>query len=104
MAEHDCISAGKISKAERRCIVGYRPKGGDRSTPQVSISGKWLAEAGFEVGTGVSLKVMDGCLMLIPDGPEERRLQQELAHLEQQKREMEQARQQAMALLAQVSN
>ncbi|KKF36008.1 type I toxin-antitoxin system SymE family toxin [Erwinia tracheiphila] len=103
MAEHDCISEGKIAKAERRCIVGYRPKGGDRSTPQVNIAGKWLAEAGFAVGTGVSLKVLDGCLVLIPDSREETRLRREQAQLEQQKREMEQTRQQALALLAKVS-
>lgn len=102
MAEHDCISEGKISKAERRCIVGYRPKGGDRSTPQVSLSGKWLKEAGFEVGTGVSPKVMDGCLVLIPDSREATRLRQEQSRFEQQKQEIEQNRQQMLALLAQV--
>lgn len=102
MAEHDCIAQRKITKAERRCIVGYRPKGGDRSTPQVNIAGKWLAEAGFEVGTGVSLKVLDGCLVLIPDSREETRLRHEQAQLEQQKREIEQTRQQALALLARV--
>ncbi len=46
---------------QRRVTVGYRPKGGERDTPQVSIAGKWLAEAGFAVGTGVSLTVLDGC-------------------------------------------
>ena len=71
--------------------MGYRPKGGDRSTTQVNLAGKWLAEAGFEVGTGVSLKVLDVCLVLITDSREERRLRQEQAQLEQQRREMEQA-------------
>ncbi|WP_082804232.1 MULTISPECIES: SymE family type I addiction module toxin [unclassified Erwinia] len=80
---------------------GYRPKGGDRTTPQVNIAGKWLAEAGFEVGTGVSLKVLDGCLVLIPYSRKETRLRQEQARLEQQRREIEQTRQQALALLAQ---
>lgn len=59
MAEHDCISDPRISKTERRFLVGYRPKGGDHSTPQVNLAGKWLAEVGFEVGTGVSLKVLE---------------------------------------------
>jgi len=69
----------------------------------VNIASKWLAEAGFAVGTGVSLAVLDGCLLLIPDSREETRLRRELAHLEQQKREIEQTRQQALALLAQFS-
>jgi len=55
------------------------------------------------VGTGVSLKVLDGCLLLIPDSREETRLRQEQARLQQQRREIELARQQALALLAQVS-
>ncbi|WP_455820087.1 SymE family type I addiction module toxin [Pseudomonas cerasi] len=54
--------------------VGYRPKGGERDTPQVSITGKWLAEVGFAVGTDVSLTVLDGCLLQIPDSREEKRL------------------------------
>lgn len=99
MAEHDCSAQGKVSKAERRVLVGYRPKGGDRTTPQVNLAGKWLAEVGFEVGTGVSLKVQSGCLVLIPDIREETRLRQEQARLEQRRREIEQARQKMMAAL-----
>ncbi|WP_367395419.1 hypothetical protein [Pantoea sp. Ep11b] len=55
------------------------------------------------MGTGVSLKVLDGCLLLIPDNREETRLRHEQAQLARQRREMEQTRQQALALLAQVS-
>lgn len=82
-------------------LVSYRLKVGDCSTPQMSIAGKWLAEAGLEVGTGVSLKVMDGCLVLIPDSRNETRLRWELVHLEQQNREIELTLRQALALLAQ---
>ncbi|WP_345831542.1 SymE family type I addiction module toxin [Erwinia sp. HDF1-3R] len=82
---------------------GYRPKGGDRTTPQVNIAGKWLAEAGFEVGTGVSLKVLDGCLVLIHDSREETRLRQEQVRLEKLRQEIVQTRHQALALLTQVS-
>ncbi|MEG3128386.1 SymE family type I addiction module toxin [Pantoea cypripedii] len=45
--------------------MGYRPKGGDRSTPQVSIAGKWLAEARFETGQPVIVRVEAGCLILM---------------------------------------
>ncbi|MFG1172767.1 SymE family type I addiction module toxin [Erwiniaceae bacterium CAU 1747] len=70
----------------------------------MNIARKWLAEAGFEIGTGVNLKVLDGCLVLIPDSREATRLRQEQSRLEQQKQEIEQTRQQALALLAQVSS
>jgi len=48
--------------------------------------------------------VLDGCLVLIPDSREETRLRHEQAQLEQQQREIEQTRQRALALLAQVSD
>ncbi|MBP2168740.1 toxic protein SymE [Erwinia toletana] len=100
MADHDCKSGEGISKAERRCIVGYRPKGGDRSTPQVNIAGKWLREAGFDVGTGVSLKVMDRCLVLIPDDPEEKPLRELEKQLKAQRSELDHALQRIGAALA----
>ena len=71
-------------QSERHIIVGYRPKGGNCSTPQVNIAVDWLAEAGFEVGTCVNLKVLDGGLLLIPDSSEKIRLPQEQAQLEQE--------------------
>ena len=40
MAEQYSKSEGVISKMERRFHVSYRPKGGDRSTPQMNITGK----------------------------------------------------------------
>ncbi|MBV4369227.1 hypothetical protein KUE00_21635 [Erwiniaceae bacterium CMYE1] len=55
----------------------------------------------FQPATGLSRKVLDGCLLLSPDSREETRLRQEQARLEQQRREIEQTRQQALALLAQ---
>ncbi|MDH2125509.1 MULTISPECIES: SymE family type I addiction module toxin [Pantoea] len=56
-------------------------------TQQVSLAGQWLPEAGFEVGTGVSLKVLDGCLVLITDSREETRLLHEQTQLAQQQME-----------------
>ncbi|UWS33185.1 SymE family type I addiction module toxin [Erwinia pyrifoliae] len=100
MAEHDSKSERGISKTQRRVIVGYRPKGGERDTPQVSIAGKWLAEAGFAVGTGVSLTVLDGCLLLIPDSREERRLRAMEQQLKAQQQELEQAKKRMIEMLA----
>ncbi|MCT2385930.1 type I toxin-antitoxin system SymE family toxin [Erwinia pyrifoliae] len=100
MAEHDSKSERGISKTQRRVIVGYRPKGGERDTPQVSITGKWLAEAGFAVGTGVSLTVLEGCLLLIPDSREEKRLRAMEQQLKAQQQELEQTKQRMIAMLA----
>nr|WP_244987246.1 SymE family type I addiction module toxin [Winslowiella toletana] len=94
--KHDCKSGEGISKTVRRCIVGC----GDRSTPQLNIAGKWLREAGFDVGTGVSLKVMDRCLVLIPDDPEEKPLRELEQQLKAQRSELDHALQRMRAALA----
>ncbi|WP_455864341.1 SymE family type I addiction module toxin [Pantoea agglomerans] len=80
--------------------VGYHLKGGERDRPQVSITGKRLAEAGFSVGTGVSLAVLDGCLLLIPDSREERRLRAMEQQLKAQQLELEQAKKRMIEMLA----
>jgi toxic protein SymE len=41
---------------ERQLIVGYRPHHGETSTPSLTLSGKWLREAGFDTGRQVSVK------------------------------------------------
>ncbi|KAA8995180.1 type I addiction module toxin, SymE family [Affinibrenneria salicis] len=78
MAEHDCISEVKISKAQRRYIVGYVPNRGDTSTPNINLKGKWLREAGFNTGTGVTVKIAGDCIVLIPDSPQEQALREQL--------------------------
>ncbi len=82
--------------------MGYHLKGGERDRPQVSITGKRLAEAeaGFSVGTGVSLAVLDGCLLLIPDSREERRLRAMEQQLKAQQLELEQAKKRMIEMLA----
>ncbi|WP_420259496.1 SymE family type I addiction module toxin, partial [Kluyvera sp. M-M157-B] len=37
--------------------MGYRPQGGDTSTPQITLSGKWLCEAGFAPGQHYTVKI-----------------------------------------------
>ena len=65
----------------------------------MNFAGKCLTEVGFEVGTGVSMKVLDGCLLLIPDSREERRLRQLEEKLNRERSELEQARLKMMAAL-----
>ncbi|MDZ4031982.1 SymE family type I addiction module toxin [Kluyvera ascorbata] len=66
------------TKTERTIIVGYRPQGANKNTPSLTVSGKWLREAGFETGQQVSVKVMDGCIVLMAYGEQEQKLLSEL--------------------------
>ncbi|MGJ0626178.1 SymE family type I addiction module toxin [Xenorhabdus bovienii] len=38
--------------------------------------GQWLKAASFDIGGSVTVKIMDGCLMLIPDSDETNSLKQ----------------------------
>jgi len=58
--------------------VGYRPQGGDTSTPQITLSGKWLSEAGFEPGQHYTVKISDGCLVVMAMNSREEELLAEL--------------------------
>ncbi|MDZ3868638.1 SymE family type I addiction module toxin [Escherichia coli] len=70
-----------MSKTQRRCTVGYLPNRSD--TPVIKISAKWLREAGFEIGTGVTVKISDGCLILLADNNEVQELCRELYQVKQ---------------------
>ncbi|MDV2873386.1 SymE family type I addiction module toxin [Phytobacter diazotrophicus] len=68
----------KPAGTERQLIVGYRPHHGEASTPSLTLSGKWLREAGFDTGRQVSVKVMDGCIVLMTNSDKEQALAEEL--------------------------
>jgi toxic protein SymE len=63
---------------ERSIIVGYRPNVHDKTTPNIILSGKWLRAAGFDTGHQVTVKVMDGCIVLMAFSEQEQRLLDEL--------------------------
>ena len=71
------------SGTERSVIVGYRPNVFDKSTPKIILSGKWLREAGFDTGQQITVKVMNGCIVLMVYGEQEQRLQDELKEAHQ---------------------
>ncbi|MEY1177789.1 SymE family type I addiction module toxin [Providencia vermicola] len=49
----------------RRYSVGYLPNRGEPNpSPQLTISGKWLNELGFEVGTHYTLTRQAGQLVI----------------------------------------
>ncbi|WP_421550425.1 SymE family type I addiction module toxin [Kluyvera intermedia] len=68
----------EIVKNQRRYTVGYVPNRGDTSTPALNLSGKWLREAGFDTGIGVTVKIAGDCIVLIPDKDEVRELREQL--------------------------
>ncbi len=71
-----------VNGTERQLLVGYRPNGRDTSTPSLTLSGKWLREAGFDTGKPVMVKVMDGCIVLMPLSEKEEMLKAELKKIQ----------------------
>ncbi|EII8857093.1 SymE family type I addiction module toxin [Escherichia coli] len=55
----------------------------NRSTLVIKISAKWLREAGFEIGTGVTVKISEGCIVLMADGNELQELREQLYQTKQ---------------------
>ncbi|MRS91786.1 type I addiction module toxin, SymE family [Enterobacteriaceae bacterium RIT714] len=79
------------SGTERSIIVGYRPHVHDKTTPNITLSGKWLRTAGFETGQQVTVKVMDGCIVLMAFSEQEQRLLDELKKAKTKLKEIETA-------------
>lgn len=70
-------------KTERRYTASYVPQQGNTSTPSLNLSGKWLKEVGFNIGTGVTVKIAGGCIVLIPDNDEMKALREEIKQMKQ---------------------
>ncbi len=49
----------------------------------IKISAKWLREAGFEIGTSVTVKISEGCIVLMADGNELQELREQLYQTKQ---------------------
>ncbi|MCV5950221.1 type I toxin-antitoxin system SymE family toxin, partial [Escherichia coli] len=47
------------------------------------ISAKWLREAGFEIGTGVTVKISEGGVTLLADNNAVQEVRRELYHVKQ---------------------
>ena len=83
MADSHSTSDFAVSGTERHLSVGYRPQGRDTSTPSLTLSGKWLRAAGFDTGRRFTVKVMDGCIVLLPQSDKEEMLKAELLQIQQ---------------------
>ncbi|EHR9639568.1 TPA: SymE family type I addiction module toxin, partial [Escherichia coli] len=51
--------------------------------PSLHLKGDWLAEAGFDTGRGVTVKISEGCLTIIADSDEVQELREELYQVKQ---------------------
>ncbi|PHM44391.1 SymE family type I addiction module toxin [Xenorhabdus szentirmaii] len=61
------VAQNKATKTERYYTVGYVPQNDKaKAPPAIHLKGQWLKQAGFEIGDSVTVKIMDGCLVLIP--------------------------------------
>ncbi|AFH95407.1 SymE family type I addiction module toxin [Providencia stuartii] len=58
--------------------MGYALNGSKTSPPQaIYLKGHWLKEAGFETGFTFTVKILNGCLVLIPDSEGIREIKQQ---------------------------
>ncbi|MDC9598101.1 SymE family type I addiction module toxin [Xenorhabdus anantnagensis] len=45
--------------------------------PAIHLKGQWLKAAGFDIGGTLTVKIMDGCIVLIPDSDGTRAIRQQ---------------------------
>ncbi|WP_036770933.1 SymE family type I addiction module toxin [Photorhabdus australis] len=77
---HSKQNAGqnKAAKTERYYTVGYVPQNDKaKAPPAIHLKGQWLKAAGFDKGCTLTVKIMDGCLVLIPDSDDTRSIRQQ---------------------------
>ncbi len=89
MADSHSTPDAAATGTERTLIVGYRPHVFDKSTPSLNLSGKWLRAAGFDTGDKITVKVMDGCIVLMAHNPYEQKLLAELKQAQQKLKDIE---------------
>lgn len=58
--------------------------------PSLHLKGDWLNEAGFETGAHLTVKISDGCIVIIKDSDEVDALKHEQEALRQQLRDIKQ--------------
>ncbi|MGJ5646413.1 SymE family type I addiction module toxin [Morganella morganii] len=81
MAEAHSNSGGKVNKAlktKRFYTAGHAPKDKNSSPPPaITLKRHWLKAAGFETGFTFTVKILNGCLVLIPDNEDIRTIKQQ---------------------------
>ncbi|EBD3740468.1 type I toxin-antitoxin system SymE family toxin [Salmonella enterica] len=98
MAEQDSTPEVTLSKTQRRYKVGYVSARHVNSKtcmttyysqhPSLHLKGDWLKEAGFDTGRGVTVKISQGCIVLMADCNEVQELREQLYQVRQVVREI----------------
>ncbi|OTA18463.1 endoribonuclease [Xenorhabdus vietnamensis] len=71
-------AVNKAAKTERYYTVGYVPQNDKANAPPaIHLKGQWLKQAGFDIGGTLTVKIMEGCLVLIPDSDDTRAIKQQ---------------------------
>lgn len=93
MAERDPTPEVTLFKTQRRLKVGYvgishtnrKTKVPTRysQSPSLHLKGNWLKEAGFDTGRGVTMKISEGCIVLMAENNEVQELREELYNVKQ---------------------
>jgi toxic protein SymE len=61
------LTAANTSAKPRRLTVGYKPlKAPGVEVPYLRLRGRWLRDAGFEIGRSVKVEVSEGRLTIEP--------------------------------------
>ncbi|HEJ9660221.1 TPA: SymE family type I addiction module toxin [Proteus mirabilis] len=88
----------KAPKTERYYTVGYAPNGSNAAPqPAIHQKGHWLKEAGFETGFIFTVKILNGCLVLIPDSEDIRVIKQQNQQQQAQLSEIKKSMRELMA-------
>ncbi|MCC8422922.1 SymE family type I addiction module toxin [Photorhabdus thracensis] len=75
----------KAVKTERYYTVGYVPQNDKaKAPPAIHLKGQWLKAAGFDIGGTLTVKVMNGCLVLIPDSDNTHTIRQQYLRQQEQ--------------------
>ncbi|ECG1195124.1 type I toxin-antitoxin system SymE family toxin [Salmonella bongori] len=71
------MAARRRSDRKTKVPTGYS------LSPSLHLKGNWLAEAGFETGRGVTVKISQGCIVLMADCNEVQGLREQLYQAKQ---------------------
>ncbi|WP_368939096.1 SymE family type I addiction module toxin [Proteus mirabilis] len=63
----------------------------------MNLKGHWLKEAGFETGFTFTVKILNGCLVLIPDSEDTRAIKQQNQQQQAQLSEIKNSMRELMA-------
>jgi len=67
MKTQEQATASATSANSRRLTVGYKPlKSPGVEVPYLGLRGRWLRDAGFEIGRSVKVEVSEGRLTIEP--------------------------------------